>query len=109
MTRVVDQQVIFPSLRLKLGKVKSDFLVHWNLYLPRAVFVVFVISRIVCGRHRTTWPIQECSAARVYKNSWVFSVRVLRTRDSPTRYSDRGAFACADVQNLTKFKIAKFN
>lgn len=48
MTRVVDQQVIFTSLRLKLGKIKSDFLVHRNLYLPRAVLVVTVIARIVC-------------------------------------------------------------
>jgi len=67
VTRVVDQQVIFASLRLKLGKVESDFLVHRNLYLPRAVLVVTVIAGIVCWCHCTTRTIQECSTARFWK------------------------------------------
>ena len=47
MACVVHHQEIFSSLGPEFSKVESDFLVHWNLYLPRAVFVVAVIAWVV--------------------------------------------------------------
>ena len=48
MVCVVDHYVIFTSLRPELSEVKPDFLVHRNLYLPRAIFVIVVITGVVC-------------------------------------------------------------
>ena len=67
MICVIDHQEVLASLRFKFCKVKPDFLVHRNLYLPRAVFVVVVIGRVIRWLHSATWASQKCTTACCWK------------------------------------------
>lgn len=67
MICVVDHQEVLASLRFKFCEVKPDFLVHRHLYLPRAVFVVVVIGRVIRWLHSATWASQKCTTARCWK------------------------------------------
>ena len=47
MVCIVDHQIVLATLCFEFLKVKSDFLVHRNLNLPRTVFIVIVICWII--------------------------------------------------------------
>lgn len=76
MICVVDHQEVLASLRFKFCKVKPDFLVHRNLYLPRAVFVVVVIGRVIRGLHSATWASQKCTTACCWKKNISINCRL---------------------------------
>lgn len=76
MICVVDHQEVLASLRFKFCKVKPDFLVHRNLYLPRAVFVVVVIGRVIRWLHSATWASQKCTTACCWKKNISINCRL---------------------------------